>query len=272
MNMNCSEIEPLLIDYADQLLIPSLQLTVQKHLETCIHCSKELSQYKQLFTELSSTSLEKPGPRLRENFNTMLQSELNIASTVSLIKNVPERKNTSINLSSLLVRIAASIVLVAGGIFTGLKLKSTTAPDKTTELANLQKEVEEIKKTMLLTLLKEESASERIRAVNYADEFNKPDNVVIYALLNTLNKDKNVNVRLAAFNSLVKFSGNPMIIDSLVTSLGNQTEPLLQIVLINVLTDKKETKAIKSIKAILSNKKTLQPVKDIAEQGLKKVM
>ncbi|MFM9910954.1 MAG: anti-sigma factor family protein [Chitinophagaceae bacterium] len=270
--MNCIEIEPLLIDYADQLLIPSLQSTVQKHLETCTHCREELSQYKQLFSELSSRHLEQPGPGLRENFNTMLQSELNIVSTVSLIKNTQEKKSNPVNLSRLVVRIAASIILVAGGLFTGLQLKPTPAPDKTTEIANLQKEVKEIKKAMLLTLLKEESASDRIRAVNYADEFNKPDNTIIYALFNTLNKDKNINVRLAAFNSIIKFSGDPMIIDSLVSSLGNQTEPLLQIVLINTLTDKKETKAIKSIKAILSNKKTLQPVKDIAEQGLRKVM
>ncbi len=272
MSMNCTEIEPLLIDYADQLLIPSLQSTVQKHLETCTHCREELGHYKQLFAELSSTSMEKPGPGLRENFNTMLQSELNIASTVSLIKKLPEKKTIALNVSTLLVRIAASIVLVAGGIFTGLQLKSTAAPDKTLELANLQKEVKEIKKAMLLSLLKEESASDRIRAVNYADEFNNADNTIIYALFNTLNKDKNINVRLAAFNSIVKFSGDPIIVDSLVSSLGNQTEPLLQIVLINILTDKKETKAIKSIKAILSNKKTLQPVKDIAEQGLRKVM
>lgn len=270
--MNCTEIELLLIDYADQLLIPSLRATVQQHLETCTHCREELSQYKQLFAELSSTSLEKPGPGLRENFNTMLQSELNIASTVRLIKNEPDKKIASLSVSTFLVRIAASIVLVAGGIFTGLKLRSTAVPDKTLELATLQKEVKEIKKAMLLTLLKEESASDRIRAVNYADEFSNADNAIIYALFNTLNKDKNINVRLAAFNSIVKFSGDPMIIDSLVSSLGNQTEPLLQIVLINILTDKKETKAIESIKAILSNKKTLQPVKDIAEKGLKKVM
>jgi len=125
---------------------------------------------------------------------------------------------------------------------------------------------------MLLNLLNEESASDRIRAVGYADEINNPDPKIIHALINTLNEDKNLNVRLAAVNSLAKYSGNPMVVDSLIASLGKQTEPLLQIVLIKVLTDQKQTKAIEPIKAILSNKQTLQPVKDIAEQGLKKVM
>jgi HEAT repeat protein len=157
-------------------------------------------------------------------------------------------------------------------MFAGMKLKTTPAPYSGTELTDLKKEVKEMKEAMLLSLLNEESASDRIRAVSYVDEISNPDPKIIHALINTLNSDKNLNVRLAAINSLAKFSGNPLVIDSLIASLSSQTEPMLQIVLINMLTDQKQTRAIEPIKAIISNKQTIQPVKDIAEQGLKKVM
>ena len=51
-------------------------------------------------------------------------------------------------------------------------------------------------------------------------------------------------------------------------SLPRQTEPIMQIVLINILTERKESKAIGPIRDILSDKKAIKPVKDIAQKGL----
>jgi hypothetical protein len=43
----------------------------------------------------------------------------------------------------------------------------------------------------------------------------------------------------------------------------------MQIALINILTEKKESKAKQPIREILQDKNTLPPVKDIAQKGLK---
>ena len=77
---------------------------------------------------------------------------------------------------------------------------------------------------------------------------------------------------MAAANALAKFSNDPLVTDALINSLKKQTEPLVQIVLITILTDKKESKAIAPIRAIISDEKTLPPVKQVAEEGLKKVI
>ena len=121
----------------------------------------------------------------------------------------------------------------------------------------------------MFTLLKEDSASVRIKAVNYATEMSNPDQQVIGALISTLNHDKNVNVRLASLYSLAKFSDIQAVRDSLVSSLPKQAEPIIQIVMINLLTENKESKAVKPIEEILSNRNTLPAVKDIARKGLK---
>jgi hypothetical protein len=169
--------------------------------------------------------------------------------------------------TSVLFRIAASIILVATGIFIGTLVIDDHA-NGNAEVAELTKEVQEMKGTLMFSLLTEESASERIRGVSYADDIKDPDSKIVAALINTMNEDKNVNVRLAALYAVAKFSDSRTVNDALIASLSKQTEPLMQIALINILTEKKETKAKESIREILQDKKTLPPVKEIAQKGL----
>ena len=126
-----------------------------------------------------------------------------------------------------------------------------------------------MKEVVMLNLIDDQSASQRIKAVSYAEEMANPDQQVIDVLVNTLNHDKNVNVRLAALYSLARFADRRSVRDSLVNSLSTQTEPIIQVVLINLLAEKRETRAIAPIRNIMTNKKTLKEVKDAAQQSLK---
>jgi Putative zinc-finger len=271
MTMQCHEAEPLLIDYVDQGLSPAIKEQLQKHLEACPACRQALEEYKQLLTAMDSQKRVQPGPALREKFNIMLQSELNIDATTRILKEEEAGKVIAMKKPSLFLRIAASVILVGAGIVIGKVwlAPGSAQPAGNTQLADLQKEVKEMKEALMFNLLDNESATERIKAVNYVDEMPQPDQKVIDALLKTMNQDQNVNVRLAALYSVAKFSGSQAVRDSLVESLPRQKEPIMQIVLINMLTEQKETKAIGPIKEILSDKKTLTPVKEIAEKGLK---
>jgi hypothetical protein len=55
----------------------------------------------------------------------------------------------------------------------------------------------------------------------------------------------------------------------LVLSLPKQTEPLIQVMLINLLAERRDNRAIGPIKEIISNKNTLPAVKDAAQRSLK---
>ncbi len=85
-------------------------------------------------------------------------------------------------------------------------------------MAELKSEVRDVKQTLMLSMLKQESASDRIKAVDYAEEIVNPNQQILGALITTLNHDKNVNVRLASLYSLSKFAGNRTVLDSLVVS------------------------------------------------------
>lgn len=271
--MQCNEVEPLLIDYIDLQLSPAARENVKQHLQSCPVCQHILDEYKQLFTAMDTKKVEQPGAALKEKFDIMLQSELNIEATARIIKEDEGKKVIAMKKSSLFLRIAASVILIAAGVLIGTKMGQPAVqqvnPASSAEMADLKKEVKEMKEALMFNQLNDESASERIKAVNYVEQMNNPDGKVINALLNTMNQDKNVNVRLAALYSVAKFAGSQAVRDSLVTSLPRQKEPIMQIVLINILTERKETKAVGAIKEVLADKKTMQPVKDIAEKGLK---
>ena len=291
--MHCKEVQAVLIEYLDQSLDAGVAAVVKKHIDGCVACQQEVLEVQELLAAMKGSPSEKPAKSLRDNFNTLLQSELNMVSMTHLLEENETaaedrtgarktgggtggridgaRQNRGARLlpfSNPVWKVAAAIVLLVGGAWIGstLQEKKDAKPD---QLASLQKEVKEMKQVLLFSLIDDESASQRIKAVSYAEEMSNPNQAVIDALMNTLNNDKNANVRLASLYSLARWADSRTVRDSLVLSLGKQTEPIVQIVLINLLAEKRETRAIAPMKAILSNGKSLQEVKDAAEKGLR---
>lgn len=283
--MHCKEVQAMLIEYLDQSLDTGLAVVMKKHIDSCPVCQQEVQEVQELLLAMKGAPLEKPTGALRDNFNTLLQSELNMVSMTHLLEEnetdtageTETRRSPGPGLatdgkllpfSNPIWKVAAAILLLVGGAWIGAvyQEKKDTQPN---QLTALQKEVKEMKQVLLFSLIDDESASQRIKAVSYAEEMPNPDQPVVDALMNTLNNDKNGNVRLAALYSLARWADNHTVRDSLVLSLGKQTEPIVQIVLINLLAEKRETRAIAPMKAILSNGKALEEVKEAARKGLR---
>jgi hypothetical protein len=272
--MNCKEVQTRLIDYLDQLLDADSAAGVKQHLDSCEDCRHEADELQELLATMKNNVAEPPPPALRESFDTMLQSELNMLTTATIIEEFPPAakkpgKTLALPLSSPAWKVAAAVILLAGGIAIGKTLPSKTEPVAIVQIDSLRKEVKEMKEVVMLNLIDDESASQRIKGVSYAEEMANPNQQVIDVLINTLNHDKNVNVRLAALYSLTRFADRRAVRDSLVTSLATQTEPIIQVVLINLLAEKRDSRAIGPIRDIMTNKKTLKEVKDAAQRSLK---
>jgi hypothetical protein len=276
--MNCKEVQAVIIDYLDQALPATAMARVKEHLEGCAECRREAEDLQVLFITMKNSEAVMPPPSLRENFNTLLQSELNMETMTNLLQDPTKVEKHRAKIipaffTSVAGRAAAAVILLVGGIAIGMAIRSGPDAGTRNEIAILKTEVQDMEKKMsedkMLNLIDDESASERIKAVSYAEEMTSPDEKVIDALFNSLNNDKNVNVRLAALYSLARFADRHPVRDSLVSSLGVQTEPIIQVVLINLLAEKRERKAIAPIKEIMTNKKTLKEVKDAAQKSLK---
>jgi HEAT repeat protein len=240
---------------------------VEKHLETCERCLDELKDFQELLHTVDSTGMEQPDESLRINFYHMLHGEINKQSVQN--QKLPEMPVTVRSLSSWL-RIAAAVALLLAGTFIGLTINSVLNRQKNNEqVAGLKTEMQSMKELVMLSMLKQESPSQRIQAVNYTDDIQAPDIKVLNALTETLNNDKNINVRMAAAYSLAKYADRQSVRDSMVASLSKQTEPIMQVVLMNILVEKKESSAIKPIQKIMSDEKSMKEVKDVAQKGLK---
>jgi hypothetical protein len=264
--MKCEEVETAMIDYLDNALVKAHRDEIEKHLLTCERCMDEVKDFQNMLQTMSAPEMEKPDDDLRINFYHMLRTEINKQKRTAL---KPLKKPSASVWISSWTKVAAGIALLIAGVFIGMILHPWAKPDNASaQLGELKSEVLEMKKMLMFTMLNEESPSQRIKAVNYAEDISNPDQKVIGALLNTLNKDRNVNVRLAALYSLAKFTNNQQVLDSLVKSLEIQNEPIIQIALMNILTEKKETKAIAPMKKIMSEKGALKEVKEIAKKGI----
>jgi hypothetical protein len=289
--MTCKEIQAVMVEYLDQATDAATMEAVAAHLATCEDCRQEAEELHELMQAMRGSEMRQPGPGLRENFQLMLQSELNMVVTDKLLHEGDVGGGDMrmggdagggrgdamvIKRSFPMWSVAAAVILLlGGGVGIGMLISSRKVsgpgpnPNTPEQLIAMQKEIKEMKEVLMFSLIDNESASQRIKAVSYTDEMLNPDQKVINALVSTLNHDKNVNVRLAALYSLGSWADNQMVRDSLVASLPKQTEPLIQVMLINLLAEKKDSRIVAPVQDILSNKKTLPVVKDAAEKSLK---
>jgi hypothetical protein len=268
--MKCDEVEEVIIDYLDNELDAGRKMEIEKHLETCEHCLEEMMEIQKVLNSISYDEMKNPDESLRINFYHMLHEEItkykNMTSSSFLQHPVPWYNRN-------LFRIAAGFALLVCGTFIGAMINSGLRNKlQANELSQLQTEVSSLKRAAMFTMLRDESSSYRLQAVNYADELKAPDDNVIEALVETLNKDKNVNVRLAAAYALSKFADQKPVCDSLVKSLSLQNDPIIQVTLINILVERQEKSAIRPIQQIISDEGTMKEVKDVAQNGVRKLL
>ncbi|MCE7062017.1 HEAT repeat domain-containing protein [Dyadobacter sp. CY343] len=171
--------------------------------------------------------------------------------------------------TSWIVQIAAGLALLLVGFAGGYVLQkgSDRSGDR---IAGSADEVPRhaIKNALAFEKMASTSASERIQAVNQSYELTNVDTETTQLLINTLNFDPNINVRLAACQALVHFENEPQVNEALIHSLSIQTDPNIQILLIEALVAIREKRASEQFQQLARNGKNMEVVRLRAEQGI----
>ncbi|MBG6133399.1 uncharacterized membrane-anchored protein YhcB (DUF1043 family) [Aquimarina sp. EL_43] len=260
--MNCKDIQNQLIDYIDHNLDQETYKKVEVHLKSCKQCKTALQELQTVFEAIHHTSSQElPDKSLQMNFEEMLRKEKEILNDPKVVSLNPKTKSSW----KTALQIAATIALVFSGYFYG-KLENTASLSE--EMAVLEKEKYQMKQTMTISLIENESASKRLQAVNYAEEFEKPGNDILNALINKMHYDDHSNVRLAAAEALAKFSDSEMVRKALINALDIEQDPGIQIELIQILVSIQEKRAVPSMEKLLQNEETPDYVKDQVKIGL----
>jgi len=267
--MSCNDIQLFLIDYLDEQLDDKTRKQVEEHLHTCPECSKELKQLMLLQDNIDMQEMVAPPATLRMGFMHTLEEEVGklAKQQQQTATKEPGSKIISLTVGGIAWRAAAAVIILFVGIAIGYKVRFDGQQGVVAKTQPKQGAEQKV----LVNMLDDESPSQRIEAVNYAENLGNKNKNVINVLFNTLNTDKSANVRVAAVFALEKYTDDKAVLDSMVASLSKQTEPIVQILLIDILSSRKVTKAIKPIQDILTNEKSIKEVKEAAEKGLKKI-
>ena len=135
------------------------------------------------------------------------------------------------------------------------------------DIAQLSNEIQDMKQMMMLTLIEQPKAQERIRAVNMAADLPTADEKVVLALVTTLNNDDNVNVRLAALESLLRYVGQPAVRQEIVDALSMQQSPLVLVAIADVLVQIQEKSSVNAMEELKQSTDS-EIVKDKMQQSI----
>lgn len=273
MPPDCSDLEPWLVDYAARTLPPAERARVAAHLAQCPACQERVTQYSTLLTALDDLPPVLPPMGLRDDFQAMLAAEKARIPTLTQLA-TPEAKvvplhpagSTSAMSSTVLwLRIAASVALLAVGTVFGLLLRQPGTPQVA---ATPAAEAQNLAAQLTAASQQPATASQRIQLVSDASGNSQPGDPTVLVLINTLNSDPNPNVRLAAAEALYRLRADSLVAPALVQALPVQTDPNVQITLIELLVKLRNKQAVPQLKRLSQRPDALPAVRDQARQGI----
>ena len=101
-------------------------------------------------------------------------------------------------------QMACALATLVVGLLAGHAL--TVDVQRSREVARLQEEVGSTRQLVALSMMRQQSASDRLKGVDWSDQIPRPEPQVVNALLETVNYDDAVDVRLAAVDALRRLS------------------------------------------------------------------
>ena len=280
----CHELEALLPAYVERSLPAADAERVAAHLPDCPACQLQITQLRALSDDLDAALPEIPRTALRANFMAMLEQQKQLlkpeapAVAPALAQAVarPEAKVVSMwptAVASSWLRVAASLVLIAAGVFLGRNLHWGNADSGNLAASSPEKPAHvELAQALTGSNGRAVSASDRIQLVTNSTKAPVADDNTVQVLLNTLNFDPNPNVRLAACEALYRLRDAPGVREGLANSLPIQTDPNVQIALIDMVVSLRVHRAVPQLQRLAKKADALPVVRAQAEAGIGKLI
>lgn len=236
---------------------------VQKHLETCAACRQEASALEELWSGLGRIpSAAADSAAMRTRFTSMLEGwehgrEGAEASALSRLSRLSWRQP--------LMQLTAAAVLLALGVVVGRASRPAPPSD---DIASVRSELREMRQMVTLTLMQQQSASDRLKGVSWSSTLEQPGREVVTALLDTLLHDPNVNVRLASIDALARFADQQQVRQGAIDALQSAGSPMVQVALIDFVVGARESGSIETLKKLAADPSLNETVRQRATQGL----
>jgi putative zinc finger protein len=271
--MNCEAIGGLLPDYLQARLNPELSNEVEKHLAGCPVCAEEA----ELWRKLVVLPDEQPSPALQSGFKAMLESyQEGRWEKASLAQQKSKQRTPTLwglgNWRQMpIAGVAWACVFLVCGFFIGRQTDRAANPEINAKIDALQTELAVTRQTVALSMLQQQSASQRLEGVSWSRRLQQPDPQVLNALFHTLRFDSSVDVRLAALDALSRYAGQPEVRRELISALQGKQSPLVQIALIDMLVDLHDRSAMPQLKQFQQDPKVDPTVRKRVDWGIQQL-
>lgn len=218
----------------------------------------DIKEMKHTYNKLGELPASEPSGQMRNSFYTMLEAE--------------KARQTPDKTTQVLIRIKEfftpkrmqRVGLAMGVFLIGILIGNLFTPfqDYRAQMNQLSNEMSQMRRVMMLSLLDNQSPSERLKAVNISTDITSADERVTSALLKTLNNDPNVNVRLASIEALLHHADNPSVRKGLIESISKQQSPQIQVALADAMLALQETRSIEELRRLLEQQELDKNVRD----------
>ena len=266
--MKCERIAELLPDYLQGNLKPEQDDQIEAHIEQCAQCRADVTVWR----ELAHLPDEQPSEQLRARFEAMLHAYQQGQSEKAGA--APERHAGwnwwgGMQWVRPALGFAAALLLFVAGYFVGGQ--RSPGDSHTQEIAAVQSELTNMRQLLVLSMLQQQSASERLQGITWSTQVQQADPQVLSALLHALRYDSSVGVRLAALDALSRHGNQPQVRSGLLNTLNAQQSPLVQVALIDLLVDWRDTSAVQKLQIVQQDPNQNPAVRQRAELAIEKL-
>ena len=213
------------------------------------HNEEELSELRGIHDLLMDNYGPDPPSSMDTGFYRMLDNEMQRSSGNKYLSLLLSFTGTNVFRYS--VRIAAGIALFIMG-WLGSSFLGDSG-NNSRQLSELSTEINILKESLVLTMMKQSSPAERIQAVTMVSDLDEIDTSIAGSLLGVLTLDPNDNVRLVALETLVDYADNPEVREGLVRSISMQKSPLIQLRLAEIMLRLEEKSSAGEFQKILTD-------------------
>lgn len=246
--MRCEEVRLRMAEYLAGTLDANDAAALRSHVSSCADCQAEFMGLDALWTALGTIpAAPVPSNRMRERFSAALTAE-RTSPWRSASRRNDGRAWTAAGRATRepLVQMALAASLLLAGVVIGRSTAPAAAPGAppVAEIAEVRGELRDMRQMLTLSLLQQQSATERLRGVSWTSQIDQPGNEVVSALLDTLLHDPNVNVRLAAVDALRRVSDRPDVRRGTRQAITDRSSsPLLQVAVIDFMVETRDPQA-----------------------------
>jgi hypothetical protein len=260
--MTFEEIRMLIPQYLSEQLTPGEKSALETELRSNTELREEMEELRSLWEGLGNLPEEQPSAALRARFYQKL-NEVKAGRSGPVNHGFAWWKP---GLAGLVRQVAVALAVFAIGMYLGHK--DLPGQASTEEVKRLGSEVQTLRQTVALSLLERQSATSRLEGISWSSRVEQPDRGLVSALVEVLDRDPNINVRLAALDALGKFSGDAAIRKALVDAIPLQDSPLVQIALIDALVNLRDNAAARELQKLSRDASVNSAVRQRAQWGL----